>query len=43
MAKTIAYPLDPWVQLGDPRLVLFLLLGLIGSTVSWFWAARSFR
>ncbi len=31
MEKTIAYPLDPWFQLGDPRLVLgllFLVLGL---------------
>ncbi len=40
MAKTIAYPLDPWGQLGDPRLVLFLLFGFIGSSLSWFWAAR---
>jgi hypothetical protein len=43
IAKTIAYPLDPWGQLGDPRLVLLLLLGLIGSTISWFWATRSSR
>jgi hypothetical protein len=31
LEKTVAYPLDPWFQLGDPRLVLalaFLVLGL---------------
>jgi hypothetical protein len=31
MEKTIAFPLDPWFQLGDPRLVLglgFLVIGL---------------
>ena len=31
LEKTIAYPMDPWFQLGDPRLVLgliFLVLGL---------------
>ena len=28
--KTIAFPLDPWFQLGDPRLVLAMLFGLIG-------------
>ncbi len=26
LQKTMAYPLDPWFQLGDPRLVLALLL-----------------
>ncbi len=30
MSKTIAYPLDPFVQLGDPRLVLALLLAVVG-------------
>jgi len=33
MTKTIALPIDPWVQLGDPRLVLFLLLALVGLAV----------
>lgn len=36
MEKTIAYPLDPWFQLGDPRLVLglfFLVLGLGGQAI----------
>ena len=35
MAKTIAFPLDPWFQLGDPRLVLALLLSLIATALSW--------
>ncbi len=29
MNKTIAFPLDPWVQAGDPRLLLGLILLLI--------------
>jgi hypothetical protein len=40
MRKTIAFPIDPWMQLGDPRLVLALLLGLIGCGLSWREAAR---
>jgi hypothetical protein len=40
MRKTIAFPIDPWLQLGDPRLVLALLLGLIGCASSWWVAAR---
>ena len=40
MRKTIAFPIDPWFQLGDPRLVLALLLGLIGCALSWREAAR---
>jgi len=40
MRKTIAFPIDPWFQLGDPRLVLALLLGLIGFALSWREAAR---
>ncbi len=28
--KTVAYPLDPWFQLGDPRLLLALLLAIVG-------------
>jgi hypothetical protein len=38
MQKTIAFPLDPWFQLGDPRLVLALVLALIGSLLSWRFA-----
>ena len=41
MRKTIAFPIDPWFQLGDPRLVLALLLGLIGCALSWREAVRS--
>lgn len=39
MRKTIAVPIDPWFQLGDPRLVLFLVLALAGALVSWWRAA----
>jgi hypothetical protein len=28
--KTIAFPLDPWFQLGDPRLVLALVFAIVG-------------
>lgn len=30
MEKTVAFPLDPWFSLGDPRLVLALLFAVIG-------------
>ena len=40
MAKTIAFPIDPWLQLGDPRLVLALLFGVIGCGLSWRDASR---
>ena len=40
MRKTIAFQIDPWIQLGDPRVVLALLLGLIGCALSWREAAR---
>jgi len=43
MAKTIAFPIDPWWQLGDPRLLLALLLALLGSGLSWWSAARHKR
>jgi len=35
LVKTIAYPVDPFNQLGDPRVVLALLLGLIAALLSW--------
>jgi len=28
--KTIAFPLDPWFQLGDPRLMLALVFAIVG-------------
>ena len=40
MLKTFAFPVDPFNYLGDPRLVLALLLGLIGCGLSWFFSAR---
>jgi hypothetical protein len=40
MRKTIAFPIDPWFQLGDPRLVLGLLLAVIGCGLSWREAGR---
>jgi len=40
MAKTIAFPIDPWWQLGDPRLILGLVLALIASTLSWWSTVR---
>ena len=40
MQKTIAFPIDPWFQLGDPRLLLALFLGLIGCGLSWREALR---
>ncbi len=39
MRKTIAFPIDPWFHLGDPRIVLGLLLALIGCALSWREAA----
>lgn len=40
MAKTIAFPVDPWWHLGDPRLLLALLLMVIASSLSWWSASR---
>ncbi len=36
MEKTIAYPLDPWFQLGDPRFVFALVFAVIGLAVQAF-------
>ena len=35
MNKTIAFPIDPWFHLGDPRLLLALLFLVIGLAVGW--------
>ena len=35
MQKTIAFPIDPWFHLGDPRLILALLLTTVGFALSW--------
>ena len=34
--KTIAYPLDPWFQLGDPRFVFALVFAVIGLSAKAF-------
>jgi hypothetical protein len=34
--KTLAFPIDPWFQLGDPRLVFGLGFGVIGLLVHGF-------
>ena len=39
--KTIAFPIDPWIQLGDPRLLLALVFLVIGLAVSWLGARAS--
>ncbi|MEM7018833.1 MAG: hypothetical protein AAF512_16015 [Pseudomonadota bacterium] len=41
MRKTIAFPVDPWFQLGDPRVVLALFLGLVGCALSWMESLRA--
>lgn len=40
MEKTIAFPIDPWISLGDPRLVLGLLFALVGCGLSWRQASK---
>ena len=34
--KTIAYPLDPWFHLGDPRLIIALVFAVFGLCVQAF-------
>ena len=43
MNKTIAFPADPWLQTGDPRLLLALLLTILGLANSLRWAKRQVR
>jgi preprotein translocase subunit Sec61beta len=43
MTKTIAFPIDPWWQLGDPRLVLALGLLVAGLVVHGFEGHRRAR
>ncbi len=40
MRKTIAFPIDPWQSLGDPRFILLLIFLVIGLTVSWLGERR---
>ena len=39
--KTIAVPVDPWLQAGDPRFILGLLLIILGQANSLRWLKRS--
>ncbi len=41
--KTFAFPIDPWFQLGDPRLLLGLVFLVIGLGVGWAGARRRYR
>ncbi len=43
MNKTIAFPADPWLQTGDPRLLLALLLTILGLANSLRRAKRQVR
>jgi hypothetical protein len=43
LAKTIAFPVAHFSYLGDPRLILALLLGLIGCAVGWRQASSAVR
>ena len=41
LRKSFAFPIDPWFQLGDPRLVIALLFLVIGLGVGWLGARWS--
>ena len=41
MNKTIAFPGDPWMQTGDPRFLLALILVIFGLLNSLRWAKRA--
>ncbi|MGH0034620.1 MAG: hypothetical protein ACQGVK_06295 [Myxococcota bacterium] len=43
MAKTVAFPVDPWFHLGDPRLVLGLLLAALGLAAHLCFALARLR
>ena len=40
MNKTIAFPADPWLYAGDPRLLLALILTILGLSNSLRWSKR---
>jgi hypothetical protein len=40
MHKTLAFPADPWFHLGDPRLLLALVLLILGLANNLAWARR---
>ncbi|HAC79578.1 MAG TPA: hypothetical protein DCG06_04725 [Deltaproteobacteria bacterium] len=41
MQKTLAFPVDPWTNAGDPRFILALILIIIGQANSLRWTKRS--
>jgi hypothetical protein len=41
MKKTLAFPVDPWTNAGDPRFILALILIILGQANSLRWAKRS--
>lgn len=41
MAKTIAFPVDPWMQAGDPRLILALVLLILALLADRFARPRA--
>lgn len=41
MAKTIAFPVDPWMQAGDPRLILGLVLLILALLADRFARPRA--
>lgn len=41
MSKTLAFPVDPWTNAGDPRFLLALILIILGQANSLRWAKRS--
>ena len=43
MNKTIAFPADPWMHGGDPRLLLAMLFLIVGLANSLRWAKRQGR
>ena len=43
IAKTIAYPVDPWFHFGDPRILLALFLLVVGLLWQVLWVTRVAR
>lgn len=41
LEKTIAFPLDPWIQAGDPRLLLALVFLVVGLAIQLRHEARA--
>jgi hypothetical protein len=41
LEKTLAFPLNPWLQLGDPRRVLAPVFAIVGQAVNLPLAKRA--